>query len=285
MAQRWNKTTMIDRAHRLFNTIHQKKRLANPNHEIHGLARKLNNWMPEAIDSLITGTYFPRCLKRLYFEDEVVDTLYLPDRIMQNLILHELKPTFSAVMSKNCLHLNGPHGVKLAHNRICDVLEHEQPVYVIRADIKSYYASIPHYRLVQDIKKLYDDTRVQGLLERIIRNPLETKCGYKNPDHGITLRGPLSQFFSGIYLKLLDDAFETMDVTYIRYQDDILIFCKTKCQLNRCRRRMMEILRERQLKLSRKKSRIGRVDEGFHFLGVNYPARQESARVWQSEIG
>lgn len=54
---------------------------------------------------------------------------------------------------------------------------------VISADIKSYYASIPHYRLIQDIKKLYDDTRAQGLLERVIRNPLETKCGYKKPDH------------------------------------------------------------------------------------------------------
>ena len=33
------------------------------------------------------------------------------------------------------------------------------------------------------------------------------------------LRGPLSQFFSGIYLKLMDDAFNSMDVTYLRYQE------------------------------------------------------------------
>ena len=52
----------------------------------------------------------------------------------------------------------------------------------------------------------------------------------------------------------------------------LLIFCKTKRQLNRCRRRMMEVLHERHLTLSRKKSRMGRVDEGFHFLGVDYPA-------------
>lgn len=46
------------------------------------------------------------------------------------------------------------------------------------------------------------------------------------------LRGPLSQFLSGIFLKPLDDAFNNMDVTYLRYQDDILILCKTKRQLN-----------------------------------------------------
>ena len=64
-------------------------------------------------------------------------------------------------------------------------------------------------------------------------------------------RRPTHQFFSGIYLKPLDDAFDNMDVTYLRYQDDILILCKTKRQLNRARRRMMEVLHERHLSLSR----------------------------------
>ncbi len=65
-----------------------------------------------------------------------------------------------------------------------------------------------------------------------------------------------------------------MDVTYIRYQDDIIILCKTKRQLNRCRRRLMEVLQERKLKLSRKKSRIGEVTKGFHFLGIDYLGTQ-----------
>ena len=56
-----------------------------------------------------------------------------------------------------------------------------------------------------------------------------------NPDHEIALRGPLSQFFSGIYLKRLDDAFAKMGVTYFRYQDDILILCQTNRQHTRCR--------------------------------------------------
>lgn len=80
------------------------------------------------------------------------------------------------------------------------------------------------------------------LLKEIIINPIETPRGYKNADHGIALRGPLSQFFSGIYLKPLDEAFDGMDVTYLRYQDDILILCYTKRQLERCKQRMNEFL-------------------------------------------
>ena len=68
--------------------------------------------------------------------------------------------------------------------------------------------------------------------------------------------------------------FDNMDVTYLRYQDDILILCKTKRQMNRCRRRMMDVLHERHLSLSRKKSRIGCIKNGFHFLGIHYSPTQ-----------
>lgn len=64
------------------------------------------------------------------------------------------------------------------------------------------------------------------------------------------------------------------EVDDLRFQDDVLAFCKTKRQLNRCRRRMMEILQERQLSLSRKKSRIGCIEKGFHYLGVDYSPTQ-----------
>ena len=223
---------------------------------------------------MVNGSYTPRHLKRHYFPDEMVDQLHLSDRIFQNILLKQLKPTFSHVMNPNCYHLHGPSGVRLATQRIRQVLREQNPKYIIRADIKSFYKSIPHYQLVQDIKQHYDDEKVQAMLEQIIINPIETPRGYKNADHGIALRGPLSQFFSGIYLKPLDDAFLTMDVTYLRYQDDILILCKTNRQLNRCKQRMMQVLRERRLSLSSKKTRIGRIEAGFHFLGIHYPGTQ-----------
>lgn len=92
--------------------------------------------------------------------------------------------------------------------------------------------------------------------------------------NGIALRGPLSQFFSGIYLKPLDDAMSKMDITYLRFQDDWLILCKTKRQMQRARRRMMEVLQERRLTLSRKKSRMGSIQDSFHFLGIHYQPTQ-----------
>jgi len=272
--KRWNIADMVNSGRKLFAKIHKQKHHANPNHDVHFMAREIDDWLVRGVESMVNGSYTPRHLKRHYFPDEMVDQLHLSDRIFQNILLKQLKPTFPYVMNPNCYHLHGPSGVRLATRRIRQVLLEKKPQYIIRADIKSFYKSIPHHQLVQDIKKHYNDLHVQSMLEQIIINPIEAPRGYKNPDHGIALRGPLSQFFSGIYLKPLDDAFDLMDVTYIRYQDDILILCQTSRQLNRCKQRMMGVLHERKLGLSRKKTRIGNIEKGFHFLGIHYPGTQ-----------
>lgn len=77
-----------------------------------------------------------------------------------------------------------------------------------------------HHKLLKDIESVYDDPCLIKILKQIITNPIETPRGYRNPATGIALRGPLSQFFSALYLKPLDDAFLKNNVTYLRYQDD-----------------------------------------------------------------
>lgn len=268
--KRWNVAQMLDVGKKLFAKIHKKKKYAHHNHELHFMAREINDWLPQGIQSIVDGSYNPRCLKRYYFSDEVVDQLHPSDRILQHILLKQLKPTFKHVMNPNCYHLAGPTGVKYATQHIKQVLQEQKPKYVLRADIKSFYASIPHFKLVQDVKKYYHDPKLHVMLENIITNPIDTPRGTRNPSQGIALRGPLSQFFSALYLKPLDDALSKMDVTYLRFQDDILVLVKTNRQLRRCRQRMMEVLHERRLSLSRKKSRMGCINNGFHFLGIDY---------------
>jgi len=257
-------------AKKLFAKIHKRKHACNHNHEVHFLARDLQGWLPDGIRSLIDGSYRSRMLRRYYFTDDVVDQLYIPDRIYQHVLLKQIKPTFKYVLHPHCYHMRGPAGVKVATKQIRNAMNENKFNYFLRVDIKSYYASISRYKLIQDIKEVFDDPKVQVMLEDIVDTPIGTPNGYKNPSHGIALRGPLSQLFSAIYLKPLDDAFSEMQVAYARYQDDILILCKTKRQLNRYRRKMMNVLHERQLKLSRKKSKYGNIEDGFHFLGINY---------------
>ena len=103
---------------KLFAKIHKRKYHAHHNNEIHFMAREIDEWLPQGIQSIVDGSYTPRCLKRYYFTDEMVDQLHLSDRIFQHVLLKQLKPTFKHVMNPNCYHLDGPTGVKYATQRI-----------------------------------------------------------------------------------------------------------------------------------------------------------------------
>jgi retron-type reverse transcriptase len=121
------------------------------------------------------------------------------------------------------------------------------------------------------------------MLEPIITNPIETANGYKNPDHGISLRGPLSQFFSTLFLKPLDNTYDKMDVAYIRYQDDLIVQCQSERQLKRAKQHMLTVLKERRLGLSSKKTRVGSIHHGFHFLGMNYLGTQTLDNITKTQ--
>ena len=60
----WNHTDMLSLGQQLFEKIHRRKKYANPNHEIHFMARELDDWLVAGVQSMVKGGYTPRYLKR-----------------------------------------------------------------------------------------------------------------------------------------------------------------------------------------------------------------------------
>jgi len=52
------------------------------------------------------------------------------------------------VTNPNCAHVYGQTGVKIATKRIREALATKQYHFIIRADIKSFYKSIPHHKVL-----------------------------------------------------------------------------------------------------------------------------------------
>jgi RNA-directed DNA polymerase len=94
--KRWNFQEMLTMGQQLFAKIHKRKRSAHHNHDVHLMAREME-WLSKGIQSMIEGNYTPRHLKRYYFADEMVDTLHISDRVLQHILLKQLKPTFKYV--------------------------------------------------------------------------------------------------------------------------------------------------------------------------------------------
>lgn len=70
--KRWDAVYMLEMGKKLFAKIHRQKKHANHNHDVHFMARELDQWLPQGIQAMMNGTYDPRCLKRHYFPDETI---------------------------------------------------------------------------------------------------------------------------------------------------------------------------------------------------------------------
>ena len=168
--------------------------------------------------------------------------------------------------------------IKKVTHEITDALEVGRYRYVIRTDIKSYYASINHHQLQQQIRSHFDDHRVVRYSCDWISSPIDRRGWYEHPTKGISIRSSLSGFLAALYLKPLDLTFDHRDdIFYCRYNDDILILCQTKRQYARAKKRLKMIIHSLQLTLAPKKTQMGQLNKGFHFLGIQYDVAQTSA--------
>ena len=229
--------------------------------------REIQSWM----DDFIAGNYRFSPLIRYHFADETPDVFEYRDRLMLNLLLQQIKSTFSHLISKRCLHIQGPNGVKTALTWLHNAMNAKTYHYVIRADVKGYYASIDRRILLQQTQQAFQDPRVQHYLEAIITAPIDDGGRLLTPTTGIPRRSPLSPFLAGLYLTPLDQAFDNhAGVFYLRFNDDIIILAQTKRQFVAARKKLFRILRQLKLKLSDSKTRMGKLHEGFHFLGIKF---------------
>ena len=204
-----------------------------------------------------------------YFDNTVRVWAYL-DRLIMHLIYNIIKPTFKHVTSPLCLHLKGPSVIKQATQQIKNAISSQQFKYFLRLDIKSYYASIDHKILLEQINDNYDDPIILKYLKDIVTIAIDKGGKLNLPTKGLPLGSTLSPFFGALYLTKLDKISDQKNIFYLRYMDDIIVLVKTKRQYTKARKHIFRILRELKLRVSPRKTSMGLLEKGFHYLGVNY---------------
>ncbi len=224
-----------------------------------------------AITSFMNGTYRFEPIKTYNIKGESGVVWTFKDRLFVKALLSIIKPLFKHIISPSCFHIKGPSGVPLVLDLTQKALEKGTFRYFIRADIKGYYASIDRKILSEQTKELFNDFRVLNYLDQIIHIPIIENAAITNPTTGIHRRSSLSPFLSALYLSPLDKVFENRsDVFYARYCDDIIVLTKTKKQFVKAKRQLREILKKLKLQYSRRKTKMGLLTKGFHFLGINF---------------
>jgi RNA-directed DNA polymerase len=77
-----------------------------------------------------------------------------------------------------------------------------------------------------------------------------------------------------LYLKALDDHFTDKNLYYVRYMDDILILTKTRWHNRKAVKQLNQILNQLKVEKHPDKTYIGKIENGFNFLGYHFNGGQ-----------
>jgi len=128
------------------------------------------------------------------FSDSVARIWCYLDRLIMHLIYKKIRPTFKHIISPLCRHLEGPSAIRGMTKQIKAALDSDRFNYVMRLDIKSYYASVNHRILLKQIDANFNDPIILKYLHDIITIPIDYGGNIFLPTDGIPRQSILSPF-------------------------------------------------------------------------------------------
>ncbi|CAH1211623.1 hypothetical protein PAECIP111892_03610 [Paenibacillus auburnensis] len=145
--------------------------------------------------------------------------------------------------------------------------------YFIKIDIKNFFPSIPHDKLMKLIRKKIRKKEILTLIEDSLKTPtipFPTKIHSPNTV-GIPQGISISSILANIYLSDIDNSFSVSntDFKYFRYVDDILILCKNT-NVTYIKNDILTKLKNLDLETSPNKYKEAEISEGFSYLGYFY---------------
>ncbi len=226
--------------------------------------------------NLLAGRYRFGLLSRVELADgEEIDLWSAPDALVLKAITIALQPVLP--ISYRCTHVKGHGGAKAAVRRVMKRLGTNH--FVMRTDVKSYYASIDHHLLLDRMAAHIKDKAALNLIGQYLRRTAERGGEFFDYERGISLGCPLSPLIGAFFLSELDERMERSGLFYVPFMDDVLVLAPTRWKLRRAVKAVNEVLGSLRLEKHPDKTYVGRIEKGFDFLGYHFgPAGLAVAR-------
>ncbi|MFA7004079.1 MAG: group II intron reverse transcriptase/maturase [Verrucomicrobiia bacterium] len=275
----WDKTYAPANLARAFQKVWQNGGSAGADAQtvVH-FAKHAEEEISRLAEQLCDGTYRPRPVRRAWIakpgsrEKRPLGIPAVRDRIVQGALRHVLEPIFEAEFAEQSYGFRPGRGAKDALRRV-DTLLKAGHVHVVDADLKSYFDTIPHERLLARVKARVADGRVLALVESFLRaGVLEEAKGWQPTERGTPQGGVISPLLANIYMNLLDHQMERAGWEMVRYADDFVILCRSEAEAQAALAAVRAWVSEAGLSLHPEKTRVvdASAPGGFDFLGYHF---------------
>ena len=300
----WLNPTDARKEHSLIDKVYKRKNLeiawervrANrgsggvDGESIEDFGERLEERLDQLHAELRDGTYRPDSVRRVRIpkvgKPEEHRTLGIPtiyDRVCQQALLNRLEPIFEPVFDDASFGYRRGRSTKDALRKVWKEIEGGGE-WLVDADLKDFFGSVDHQKLLTLVGQRVADGRVLNLIEAMLKAGSYGDGRLFPTERGTPQGGVASPLLSNILLTPFDREMRRRGYQLTRYADDWVVTCASAAEARAALETARRILEALGVQINPRKTRIVHVKHGFEFLGFKIKRGNRSLRLPSHKI-